>query len=217
MKGLILGAALAAAPAIAQDTGAPAPAAAEAVDPARLALARIAVDAIWPVGTYERMMRGTAETMANQMMGSMMDMRLGDMVPAEERAKDPKAAAQTLREAMSKEDPHFLERMRIMNRILFEEMIPLMNRYEPGVREALARSYARKFSAEQLADMNRFFATPSGKVFGSESMLAFSDPEIMGQMAKLTPDLIKEMPRIMKRVEAATAHLPLPSKPKGKR
>jgi hypothetical protein len=180
-----------AAPAVAQEAApATAPAARpDAIDPARLALARTAVDGVWPVGTYERMMRGTMGEMMDGMMAAMFDMKLGDMVPADVATKDPGLARQTMREAMAKEDPHFLERMRIMNRVMFEEMIPMMNRIEPGVREGLSRAYARKFTSAQLEDINRFLATATGRVYGPEAMLAFMDPEVMSQISKLSPDL----------------------------
>jgi hypothetical protein len=211
MKALFVCAALAtAAPAFAQaEAPAPAPAASTEIDPARLALARTSVDAVWPLGTYARMMRGTMDAMTDKVMESMFDMKVDDLVPGE----DPKHSGLTMRDAMMKEDPHFVERMRITNHVMLDEMIPLMSRFEPAIREGLSRAYARKFTAEQLADLNRFFATPTGRFYASESMLTMADPEIMAQMTRLAPEIMREMPRIMEKVKAATAHLPPPRKP----
>lgn len=218
MKALLVCAALAAAapPAFAQQNAAPV--AAEASDPARLALARIAVDAVWPVGTYERMMRGSMVTMIDNMTDSMFDMKIGDVAGPMPSNRDPELARRTMREVMAKEDPHFLERMRIMNRVMFEEMIPIASRMEPAVRDGLARLYARKFTAAQLEDLNRFFATPTGRAYASEAMMAFVEPEVTASMAGFAPELMKEMPRIMEKVKAATAHLPLPKRqqPRGR-
>jgi hypothetical protein len=218
---IILAAILLAAPAVAEPGAPSAEAAATApVDPARLALARTTVDHFWPLGTYERMMNGSMEQMMDQMVASMSDMTMGDMTApyGGSEAIGTEMAGKTLREVMAKADPHFQERFSIMNRVVMSSMIPIMNRLEPGIREGMARVYARKFTAEQLADMNRFFATPTGRVYASESMMLFVDPEIMSLIGKFAPEWAKEMPSIMQRVKEATAHLPPPARPsRGKR
>ena len=118
---------------------------------------------------------------------------------------------QGYKEMMEKADPDYRERFRITNKVMMEELIPLLTRVEPEVREALVRAYARKFSAEQLTELNRFFATPAGRYYASESMITFVDPEVTSLMGKLGPDVVREMPRIMEKVKAATAHLRPPS------
>ena len=206
---------LIAAPAAAQTTaGATAPAAVP-VDPARLALARTAIDSVWPLGTYARLMKGTMDQMMDTMMESMFDMRASDFVPANlPGAKaDPEVSKLTMRQIMEKQDPHFQERLRITNRVMMEEMIPLMSRFEPDIREGLAVAYARKFTSEQLADLNRFFATPTGRVYAAESMVTMMDPEVMERMTQFAPQLIQAMPAIMEKVKAATASLPPPTPP----
>lgn len=216
MKALLVCAALAAAaPAFAQaDAPEPAPAAAPAsvadIDPARLALARTAVDVVWPTGTYERMMRGSMATMIDAMMESAFDMKVGDIAGGAAANRDPELARRTLRDVMAKEDAHFLERLRITNKVVFEEMIPVVNRIEPSIREGLALLYARKFTAAQLEELNRFLATPTGRAYAPEAMMAFVEPEITSRMTALVPEMAKEMPRIMEKVKAATAHLPPP-------
>ncbi len=191
-----------------------------ATDPARLQLARAAVDHIWPVGTYARMMKGTFEQMMDSMMATMLDMPMQDMVSGfipqgedGEQARKELGNA-SMRELAAKADPHFEERFRITNRVMMSEITTLMTQLEPALREGLSRAYAGRFSAEQLTDLNRFFATPTGRVYAAESMLLFTDPEVMKLMAKATPELMKAMPAMYKKVEAATAHLPPPPKPK---
>jgi len=212
MKAFILAAALLAAPVYAQQVQPPAQ---EAVDPARLALARVTVNAIWPAGTYERMMSGTMSTMMSQMMGPMMDMKPGDLATAAGATGDDASAEagdKTLGEMMAAEDPYFEERMRRTNEAMMKGMIPIMNKLEPSVREALARVYARKFTIAQLEDLNRFFATPTGKTYGTESIMLMVDPEVIAAIGSLMPEVIKDMPDLMKQVEAATADLPPPPK-----
>ncbi|WP_288410836.1 DUF2059 domain-containing protein [uncultured Sphingomonas sp.] len=198
MKALILAAALlGATPALAQTPAAPAPAAVQPIDPARLALAEKSVAVLVPQGVYMRLMR--------QQFPAMMDAMLANMETAVPGGREKARAA----------DPAFDERMRIMTRVMGEELGPLMGRMEPSLRIGMARALAKRFDARQLNDLNAFFATPSGQAFGEQFISLFADPEIMGEMMKAMPMMLQEMPRIMKKVEAATAHLPKPPKPKG--
>jgi hypothetical protein len=215
MKILLAAAALVATPAPAQEASPPAsaPAAAAPIDEQRLAIARATVQHVFPAGTYERMMKSSMDSMMEGMMSSMFDMPAGDMLPqGSERDKEIKAEIgdKTMREVISAEDPHFEERLKITNRVMMTEMVPIMSRLEPDVREGLARAYARRFDAAQLTELNRFFSTPAGHAYASESLMLWTDPEIMGLMGKLAPEMIKEMPAIMEKVTAATAHLPPP-------
>ena len=216
---MILAAALAATPVIAQTNPPPASEAAEPIDAQRLAAARTTVDQVWPIGTYERMMRGAMDQQTEQMTDAMFDMRLGDVVPEGADGKPLKIgeANRTMRETMAEADPHFEERMKITNRLIMNEMIPLMNRLEPGIREGLARAYARKFTGDQLGEMNRFFATATGGLYARESMAMWMDPEIASAIDRFMPEMVKEMPRIMDQVKAATAHLPPPPAPPARR
>lgn len=200
MRGLFLAAALlGATPALAQTSAAPAPApaAVQPIDPARLALAEKSVAVLVPQGVYMRLMR--------QQFPAMMDAMLANMETAVPGGREKARAA----------DPAFDERMRIMTRVMGEELGPLMGRMEPSLRIGMARALAKRFDARQLNDLNVFFATPSGQAFGEQFISLFADPEIMGEMMKAMPMMLQEMPRIMKKVEAATAHLPKPPKPKG--
>ena len=225
---LLMAAAIAATPVAAQVGPPPAPSppassppasspgAAQPVEPQRLAAATAVVEYLWPLGTYERMMRGTMDQMMDQMLAPMFDMPMGDIAQGKDedgKTMKPAEAAMTLREAMAEADPHFQERMKITNRVMMEEMLPIMSRVEPAVRAGLARAYARKFSVEQLGEMSRFFATPAGGAFARESMLLWMDPEIMAAMSGFMPDMLKEMPRIGRKLEEATAHLPPPPAP----
>lgn len=196
MKALILAASLlGATPALAQTPAAPA--AVQPIDPARLALAEKSVAVLVPQGVYMRLMR--------QQFPAMMDAMLANMETAVPGGRAKARAA----------DPAFDERMRIMTRVMGEELGQLMGRMEPSLRTGMARALAKRFDARQLNDLNAFFATPSGQAFGEQFISLFADPEIMGEMMKAMPMMLQEMPGIMKKVEAATAHLPKPPKPKG--
>ena len=209
----------AATPAFAQAIPAAKSAAPAQVDSERLKLARTAVNYVWPLGTYQRMMSGSMDQMMDSMMASMFDMKVGDMVPSSDKAmtgEEKKIAQTTMREAILKKDPHFEERMRITNKVMMGEMGTFFDKVEPAIRDGLANAYAKKFDARQLTDLNAFFQTPTGKVYASESIMLFVDPEMMKAMMGAMPELMKSMPAIMEKVKKATAHLPEPPKPADK-
>ena len=206
-----------AAPAIAQPAPAPAASQAAPVDPARLAVARQVVDRVWPLGTYQRMIQASMGPVMDQIMDRMMGMKAADVAGAAGGKPDNTRKAvgdKTVGELAAAEDPAFRERMRITNQVMMREMSGLMTRLEPGVRDALARAYARNFTAAQLGDLARFFATPSGAAYAAQSMLIYADPEMISAMQTFTPEMVRKMPAIMARVSQATAHLPPPKKTK---
>jgi hypothetical protein len=222
MKYLILLAAAAIAmPALAQPpppaavpSSAP-PSASEPVDPARLAAARQTVDFVWPLGTYARMMMGP---MMDQIMQSMFDVKLSDFAPpaaGNRKGVDTKAANATLRETLGSADPRLQDGMRVMMHAMTSEMAPIMTKIEPDLREGLSRAFARKFTVEQLNDLNRFFATPAGRAYAPDSMLMMTDPDVIRTLAKATPMMMQAMPRIMAKVQDTMKQFPPPpSKPR---
>lgn len=184
-----------------------------AVDGARIAAARPVIDRIWPLGTYRKMMDGMAGGVMDAILTQSFGMKAKDIAGM---SGDPKAAAaagdETVGDLAAKADPAFRERMQITMDVMMREMAGLMSAVEPQVRDALARSYARRFTVDQLTDLARFFATPTGAAYAEQSMLVYADPEMIGAMQSFTPLMLKAMPDIMKKVEAATSHLPPPPK-----
>lgn len=206
-----------ATPALAQPTKpTPAEAVPSPIDPTRLSAAKPVIDKLWPLGTYRRMMDGTMSKMMDAMIDSMMGMKASDMLGAVDKSgKLAKVAGgSSMGELAEKADPHFRERMKITMDVMMGEMIPLMENIEPQVRSSMTNIYARKYTASQLKDMETFFSTPTGSVFAEQSMLLFMDPEMMKGMQAFAPQIIQAMPNIIKKMEAATAHLPPVPKPK---
>lgn len=198
-----------------KESAAPA-AAKDKPDPARLAAARPVIDKLWPLGTYRKMMDRTLDMMLDGMLAGMFDMKASDIAAmggAEAKAAE-KLGDTSLRELARANDPHFDERMRISMTVMMREMGGLMTAVEPQVREAMSAAYARRFTLAQLGDIDRFFSTPTGRIYASESLMLMTDPEMMKAMQAFTPELMKAMPAIMQKVQAATAHLPPPPKPK---
>ena len=177
-----------------------------APDAERIAAAAVTIDALFPVGSYERMMRGTMDKMMDSILSSVTG-----MTPRQMGVDDVGDAADVpLGEIVAAEDPDFEERMRLSTKVMMNEMVDLMTEVEPAVRIALTRSFARRYSVEQLGEMNAFFATPTGSAFARDYLMTFTDPEMMDAMQAFVPRMMERMPAIAAKVEAATSHLPPP-------
>ena len=173
-------------------------------DPARLALAQQTANGVLPNGTYAALF--------DEAMSGLVDKVLA-INPADFGAKSTKGAAPaSLRESMAKEDPHFDERMRIMRKVIGEELIKISAVMEPQLRVGLARSIARRFDEKQLKDINAFLTTDSGRAFAGQTMRFWVDPDVMRSMMQTMPHMISAMPGAMIRLELETAHLPKPKK-----
>jgi hypothetical protein len=203
------------APLAAKAEEAKAPAATTApIDPARLAIAQKTVGKLIPAGTYKRMMKDMMDGMAGGLIQQMMGMDASAIATATGAKEGADAAkGKTLGELAAEKDPNFKERMDITMKVMFTEMGTLMNDMEPVVRDALSKIYARKYSVKELTDMDAFFATSSGAAFAGNFMATFTDKEMIDASFGMMPKVLEAMPDIMKKVEAATAHLPPLPKP----
>lgn len=181
------------APAMA--TASPAP-----VDPARLALARSAAMAILPPGRL-------AATMSDLMGG--LPFNLGAVVsiarggPAKPTDQDAFAEARN-------RDPYFDRRMAITKRVFAEEFARLGPTLEPATRESIAVALADRYSAAQLASLNRFFATPDGAEVARGLLSLWTDPAYVRENMNVVGLVVEAIPDITRKVEAATAGLPKP-------
>lgn len=191
-------------------TAAPAAVTTAAPDPARLAAAKEAIAKLMPQGLYKRMLGTSLNGMIDSMMGTMGDMPIRDLVRmtgiSEDEAKT--LGPGTMHEVMDIYDPHWNERMKLMTHAMMNEMGDFMGGFEPRVREAMARAYAREFSLTELQEMNRFFATPAGGHYATRSMELFMDPEMMKSMTEMMPEMMKAMPDILAKAQAAIKDLP---------
>ncbi len=175
--------------------------------PARLALARSTAGAMLPNGTYAALF----DEMMSGMVERVMSLTAADIGV---EPKGTETSATTLRQHIARDDPHFEERMRIMRRVIGEELLKLSAVMEPSLREGLARSIARRLDDKQLTEVNAFLATDSGKAFAGQSMRMWVDPDVMRSMVQAFPHMITAMPGAMARLKAETAHLPEPKKKK---
>ncbi len=118
----------------------------------------------------------------------------------------------TLTEIMAIYDPAYRQRMEVSMRVMMGEMGKMMSQFEPNIREGLSIAYARRFTADELNEINAFFATPTGGAFAQDSMMLFMDPEIMDRMQAFMPQMMEEMPAIVEKLKLATSDLPAPRK-----
>lgn len=176
---------------------------------ARLPLARDIVEKVIPEGALMEVMGG----MFDGMLGPLADLAADDTgtalvgslgYSANDLGIDDEAAEQVLAII----DPGWRERNRVeseMGRTMMEQM---MGRMEPMVRDVTAELYAIYFDEQQLADINAFFATPSGAAYARESYRMTSDPRL-GAAIFSDPELFwGPMMEMGGELEAAMAALP---------
>lgn len=195
-------------PAAAQQ--APVSAMAAPADAAHVAAAKAVVDQVFPAGTYRKMMSGAFDQMMGQMSDQMLNIPVADLARlggmSEEKLKSVKPA--TLKQMMLIIDPSFQKRMDAMMPVMMGMMVDMMDKMEPDVRAGLLDAYARRFTTPQLAELDRFFSTPTGGAFAAQSMLVYTDPAVMQRMQKMVPRLMEMMPDMVKKMKAATAAFP---------
>ncbi len=179
--------------------------AAAPLDPERLRLAEKTAAKLFRDGIYQQIMQDPSDTVLSKIL-DMDPAILKSAAIALNAGEDSMMIEQAI-----KEDPDFKERITITMKVYNAELALLYAGMEPIHRSALAKVYARKFSAQQLTDMNIFFATPSGENFAANYMAAFMDKELLEVGASMASKMFEKMPQVSEKITAATAHLP-PSK-----
>ena len=184
--------------------------------PARIAAARETVNAIFPAGTYARIMNGSLSGMMSSMMDSMFAMPVADLAAMSGRKPEElqKIGKTSTAQIMAILDPAFRQRTQITMSLMMSEIGGVMTEFEPTVREAYVAVYARRYSESQLTELNRFFATPTGKAYAADSMVIGTEPEVLAKMQGVMPLIMKRMPVMMEKLKAEMAKLPPPRKPK---
>lgn len=213
---LLAGSLLAGTPQIAaaQEAGTPPAKATAPIAPDRLETARKTVTAVFPTGTYARLMERSMDAVMDNVMDSVGNLPLRDLLAATgaPQADLDKLGEGTMQEMLTILDPAYQERTTVTMKVMAQQMSGLMAELEPAFQDGLARAYARRFDARQLAELNAFFATPTGSAYANESMMLFVDPEVMEKMSEIMPLMMKQMPQIMQAMKEATDHLPKPRK-----
>lgn len=187
-------------------------------EPARLALARSTMDGFMPAGSYGRMFDTLTDNVMNDVYGRLMGMTGTELSNAVGLpVASGKDSGLTLMQKASKDDPMFDARVKAYVAAFKIEMRQSMGIMEPKLREGMARAMARRFNAAQLTDLNRFFATDTGRAFGQDMMLLWVDGDVYRGMFASLPDLMRAMPASAKRFEAIDKQYPWPKKPEPKK
>ena len=190
------------------------------VDPARIAIARSTSNALFGDGTLARLFDEMLSPAPGGYASAFLDMTMGDMMalagPAAAKmpTKDGDEMTKlTFRQMLAAKDPYFNQRMAAIHDAVVAEATRLGPKFEAPMREGLAISLARRFTADQLKDMARFFATPSGQALGQQFYGLWMDPAVLKSMFSAIPALSADLPDAMKRVKAASDRFPYPAKP----
>ena len=182
-------------------------------DPTRLALARTSVTAMWPDGAYSKMMTDFMGGMADR----VMQLKASDLpVPKGKPGSASVSNDQSIHDMVAGKDPYFDQRMAAMRDVAAEEIGKLSPIIDPRMREGLARAMSRRFDARQLADINTFFATPSGRLFAGQYLQLWFSPDSMRAIFSAMPEMMKLMPDMMQKMKAANDRFPAPARPVSK-
>lgn len=165
-----------------------------AVPPAQLALAQQTTTALVPPGSLAKMIDNMYGKFFKGLMGElggMSDLMLSIKTGVESEkieALDEKSKAAIA----DMFDPQRAQREEQMTNVIKPLITEALGDLEGPMRNGMAYAYARKFSAQQLGEMNAFFATPTGKAYADEWMALQADPEVMLAMVKAVPPLINK-------------------------
>jgi len=160
-KILLTALALAASPVIANAQSTPAgqtAATATPVDPARLTAAKALLDELMPPDRRNAMLEG----MLRPMMANIQQGLLSDPEIAKQLKSTPQA--RPILESYLRDQT--------------DSTMALLRQNMPGMIDAMAHAYARRFDMKQLGELQAFFATPTGRAYMEQSMQVMSDTDV---------------------------------------
>ena len=165
------------------------------IDPVQLKLAESTAAKLLPNGSMKAMMTKMFETFVTPLMNALPEMSSGEIMI---KTGIYEGDVETLDDEKRKTITAILDPARKdRGKQMIEAITPLLDEtmalLEPPMRTGISRAYARKFSAEQLRQINGFFATPTGAAFAAESYPLQADPEVMRAMFKAMPELLKTL------------------------
>ena len=177
---------------------------------ARMPAAETVVGKIFPAGTYAKMMNDTMKPMMDGMMGSFMDLPINEIAKLTGLYSEdmPELGEGSVNEVMAILDPAFQDRTKLIGDVTIQLVTDTMTQIEPGYRAGLARAYAVRFTQAELADLNAYFSTPTGAKYAGESILIYTDPQVMSAMNEMMPAMMGMMPEMMEQIAAASEQFP---------
>ncbi len=182
----------------------------EPIAPERLELGEQVALKILPPGSYRRIMGDTFNQLLEPMLGSLNHLPMAEIAVFSGVSADQIGINDTvtMAEITAIIDPHFEERQKILVKVMLDMMVDVTDEFEPTIRAGLAKAYARRFTANELAEMNAFFSTETGSKFASESMSIYTSQDVLAASAELVPAMFERMATMSEIVIKETAHLP---------
>ena len=179
---------------------------------ARLPAASALIDTMMPEGIYAEMMASMVGPTLDPILGLLSGEEGARLVLSSRLALTPEAL-----EALSGEqalelaqllDPGFSGRGEVMQSFMRDMMREVAAVIEPGFRAGLARAYAVRFDAGQLADIGAFFATPTGQVYATENFRLNADPQVIAASMQAMPAMMEQIVGMEEDIKAAMVELP---------
>ncbi len=88
---------------------------------------------------------------------------------------------------------------------MWQEMVAVMSQHIPALYEAMARAYARKFSAPELREILAFAKTPAGLKFFQSGSLIAQDADVVAVQQQMLVDMTDGLPTLKKKTDASIA------------
>jgi hypothetical protein len=156
-------------------------AAAAPVDPARLTAARKLIDKIAPPEKRDAMVEQIVRPMMANMRRSM--------------EQSPEFATSFA------EKPELKKQMFEFLDAETEHSMTVVRQALPAMWEAMATAYARRFTLDQLAEIGRFFDTPTGRYYAEQAPTIMTDPAVQDAQRAM---MAKSFEGLQDRVRAMT-------------
>ena len=156
------------------------PASQQELDPVAINLAHQLLDIIAPPATRQAKLAERFKFLAEQTRASYASM------PA---SKDPEFSAIVDKDMDD----------------MWQGMVAVMGQHMPALYDAMARAYARKFSAPELREILAFAKTPAGLKFLQSGSLIAQDVDVMAVQQQMLVDMTAGLPARKKKTDAAIA------------
>lgn len=163
-----------------------------AIPPAQLALAKKTTGALVPAGSLEKMMDNLYGKLFRGFLGEFGG--VSDLMLSYKTGVESEKIAALDQPTRDKIADIFDPQRKAREEQIMANVKPIMSEVlrdlETPMRDGMAAAFARKFSADQLTQMNAFFATPAGSAYASEWMALQADPEVMLAIIRSVPPMI---------------------------
>lgn len=161
-----------------------------AIEPARVQAAARLIEVVMPPARMEAVVDGMQRAMSTNLSRAL------ESNPGMGAIRDDSNARAVF--------TRFIDRVQAETRTMMRATMPEM-------MTAMTRAYARRFTVAQMAEMQTFFATPTGQLYMDQSANIMADPDVTAWQQKLMSTQLARMPAMMQQLQTEMMAL----KPKG--